>query len=253
MGTAIQTLFVGLNKSKVIITPKPTADVVIPYLSSKTTYCSLKTRYRTHQFHQRVRAKQVLATQAVSSDVKDAEVSSPQFDDFSVTTTSTDKDNEIKISVEVFGAKTEAIFNNVFSKMVAAAQPIPGFQRTKGGKFPRKLRSAGLCPSWLQLSLSVVLVCRQLPVDPIYIFCFLLLDAQPRDVPREILLEILGHTKVYKQVIKKVINSTIAEYVEKEGLAVSKDLRVEQSFEDLQAAFEPGDNFRFDAVVITSN
>lgn len=36
-----------------------------------------------------------------------------------------------------------------------------------------------------------------------------------------------------------------------EGLAVSKDLRVEQSFEDLEAAFEPGGNFRFDAVVVT--
>lgn len=31
------------------------------------------------------------------TDVKDAKVSSPQFDDFSVTTTSTDKDNEIKV------------------------------------------------------------------------------------------------------------------------------------------------------------
>ncbi|KAM7489616.1 hypothetical protein LguiB_027100 [Lonicera macranthoides] len=195
MGTAIQTLFVGLNP-KVIITPKPTADVLTPYLSSKTTYCSLKTRYRTHQFHQRVRAKQVLATQAVSSDVKDAEVSSPQFDDFFVTTTSTDKDNEIKISVEVFGAKTEAIFNNVFSKMVAAAQPIPGFQRTKGGKFFSNTQYNAGDPSNLTGKLD-----------------------------------------------GKAI----------EGLAVSKDLKVEQSFEDLQAAFEPGDNFRFDAVVITSN
>lgn len=36
--------------------------------------------------------------------------------------------------MEVSGAKTEAIFDDVFSKMVAAAQPIPGFRREKGGE-----------------------------------------------------------------------------------------------------------------------
>lgn len=39
-----------------------------------------------------------------------------------------------QLSVEVSGAKTEAIFDDVFSKMVAAAQPIPGFRRVKGGE-----------------------------------------------------------------------------------------------------------------------
>ena len=34
-----------------------------------------------------------------------------------------------------------------------------------------------------------------------------------------------------------------------EGLEVRKDLRVEQSFEDLEDAFEAGENFRFDAVI----
>lgn len=34
-----------------------------------------------------------------------------------------------------------------------------------------------------------------------------------------------------------------------EGLTVSKDLLVEQSFEDLEEIFEPGDEFRFDAIV----
>lgn len=34
-----------------------------------------------------------------------------------------------------------------------------------------------------------------------------------------------------------------------EGIKVSKDLRVEQSFEDLENEFEPGEEFRFDAVV----
>ncbi|KAF2321952.1 hypothetical protein GH714_004793 [Hevea brasiliensis] len=68
-------------------------------------------------------------------------------------------------------------------------------------------------------------------------------------IPRDILLEVLGPSKVYKEVIKKVINSTVAEYVEKEGLKVSKDLRVEQSFEDLEDTFEPDEEFSFDAVL----
>ncbi|XVF37603.1 hypothetical protein REPUB_Repub20aG0023900 [Reevesia pubescens] len=122
---------------------------------------------------------------------------SSQFEDFTVTTTSTKENRELKIRVEVSGAKTRAIFNDVFDKMVAAAQPIPGFRR----------------------------------------------------IPRDILLEVLGASKVYKQVITKVINSTVAEYVEKESLAVTKDLRVVQSFEDLEEMFEPDENFSFDAVI----
>lgn len=39
-----------------------------------------------------------------------------------------------QVSVEVSGSKTRAIFDDVFDKMVAAAQPIPGFRRVKGGK-----------------------------------------------------------------------------------------------------------------------
>uniref|UniRef100_A0A6N2M4U2 peptidylprolyl isomerase n=1 Tax=Salix viminalis TaxID=40686 RepID=A0A6N2M4U2_SALVM len=69
------------------------------------------------------------------------------------------------------------------------------------------------------------------------------------DIPRDILLEVLGPSKVYKEVIKKVINSTVSEYVDKEGLKVIKDLRVEQSFEDLEDAFEPDEKFSFDAVI----
>lgn len=34
-----------------------------------------------------------------------------------------------------------------------------------------------------------------------------------------------------------------------EGLSVGKDLQIEQSLEDLEAEFEPGAKFRFDAVV----
>ncbi|XP_022155449.1 uncharacterized protein LOC111022592 isoform X2 [Momordica charantia] len=69
------------------------------------------------------------------------------------------------------------------------------------------------------------------------------------NIPRDILLEILGPSRVYKQVIKKVINSTVAAYVEKEALKVGKDLRIEQSYEDLEDQFEPDENFFFDAII----
>ncbi|KAK2979359.1 hypothetical protein RJ640_018439 [Escallonia rubra] len=163
--------------------------------------------YRAQQFCERTSAKH-FAIQAVSAGakpgVKDSEVSSSRFEGFSVST-STNKGDELKIGIEVSGGKTEEIFDLVFSNMVADAQPIPGFRRTKGGKTP--------------------------------------------DIPRDILLQVLGPSKVYREVIKKVINSTIAEYIRREGLKVSKDLRVEQSFEDLESEFEPGDAFRFDATV----
>lgn len=137
------------------------------------------------------------------SDVEDVGVSC-DFGDFSVTNNGTGN-GELKVRVEVSEAKTRAIFNDVFDKMVAAAQPIPGFRRVKGGKTP--------------------------------------------DIPRDILLEVLGPTNVYKKVIKKVINSTLAEYVEKEGLKVSKNLRIEQRFEDLEELFDSDERFSFDAVL----
>lgn len=65
-------------------------------------------------------------------------------------------------------------------------------------------------------------------------------------------MEILGPSNVYEQVIKKVINVTVAEYVAKECSTVGKDLRVLQSFEELEAQFEPGDIFTFDAVISVS-
>uniref|UniRef100_A0A7N2MSS9 peptidylprolyl isomerase n=1 Tax=Quercus lobata TaxID=97700 RepID=A0A7N2MSS9_QUELO len=167
---------------------------------------------RIHKYHP--------AVCAVISGVKDVGVSSSQFDDFSVAATSTSNGRELKISVEIFGAKTQAIFDNVFDKMVAAAQPIPGFRRVKGVDYR---------------TLSRVLCHKR------EFLCKL--------IPNDILLEVLGPSKVYEQVIKEVINSTIAEYVEKEGLKVCKDLRVEQSFEDLEATFEAGQKFSFDVVI----
>ncbi|XP_072084784.1 uncharacterized protein [Arachis hypogaea] len=136
--------------------------------------------------------------------LSDAEITCAQFEEFSVSVGDISDSKELKISIKVSGSKTQQIFDDVFGKMVAAAQPIPGFRRVKGGEV---------------------------------------------SIPKEILLEVLGPSRVYKEVIKKIINSTVAEYVEKEQLMVSTNLRVEQSFEDLKSTFEEGQQFSFDAVV----
>ncbi|MED6172582.1 hypothetical protein PIB30_051403 [Stylosanthes scabra] len=73
------------------------------------------------------------------------------------------------------------------------------------------------------------------PAPLLVCFCAILL------IPKENLLEVLGPSRVYKEVIKKIINSSVAEYMEKEWLMVSTNLRVEQSFEDLECRFEVGE------------
>lgn len=69
------------------------------------------------------------------------------------------------------------------------------------------------------------------------------------DVPKEVALHLIGPSKVKKAAIKKIINRAVAEYVEKENLDASKNLKVLQSYEELEAAFEPGKEFCFDAAV----
>ncbi|ONK72478.1 uncharacterized protein A4U43_C04F19850 [Asparagus officinalis] len=81
-----------------------------------------------------------------------------------------------EVRVDASGSKTQAIFDDVFSKLVEAAQPIPGFKRLKGG--------------------------------------------------------IMSHFAMLQ-----------------EGLKVSKDLRVEQSYEELEQIFVPGKEFGFDAAI----
>ncbi|KAK8972444.1 hypothetical protein V6N11_018631 [Hibiscus sabdariffa] len=197
-----KTLCLGLNPK--IGSYKQEKGVFFPNLSCNRACFPPQIRYRALKFHGRERRECLHPARAISSDVEAVGVSS-QFEDFTVTTSSKES-QELKIRVEVSGAKTRAIFNDVFDKMVADAQPIPGFRRVKGGKTP--------------------------------------------NIPREILLEVLGASNVYRQVIKKVINSTVAEYVEKENLTVGKDLRVEQSIEDLEEMFEPDEIFCFDAVIL---
>ncbi|XVF84315.1 hypothetical protein PTKIN_Ptkin17bG0026900 [Pterospermum kingtungense] len=129
MEIAVKTLWLGLNPK--IISYKQVENVLFPSLSCKRVCFPLQRRYRALKFHGRERQVCLHSTHAVSSDVEDDGVSS-QFEDFTVTTTSTTESRELKIRVEVSGTKTRAIFNDVFDKMVDAAQPIPGFRRVKG-------------------------------------------------------------------------------------------------------------------------
>ncbi|XP_051152624.1 uncharacterized protein LOC127266421 isoform X2 [Andrographis paniculata] len=115
------------------------AGVSIPCQYFSRGYFSAETSYRARQYLQRSSNK---AIEAVVPGVNDDEIlssSSPSFsiDDFTVTATSSaDKDDQLKIAVEVSGSKTQEIYDVVFSKMVDDAQPIPGFRRVKGGKTP---------------------------------------------------------------------------------------------------------------------
>ncbi|XP_020548306.1 uncharacterized protein LOC105158788 isoform X2 [Sesamum indicum] len=69
---------------------------------------------------------------AVGSDEKDNAIS---IKDFEIVVESKG-DDKMQITVEVSGFKTQEIYDEVFSKMVDDAQPIPGFRRVKGGKTP---------------------------------------------------------------------------------------------------------------------
>ncbi|KAM3258917.1 hypothetical protein ACQJBY_050590 [Aegilops geniculata] len=126
------------------------------------------------------------------------------FKDFHVSVL-TEEDGVIEIRVTVSSKMTDSVFEKVLSKHIAAAQPLPGFRRLKGGKTP--------------------------------------------NVPKEVALHLIGPSKVKKAAIKKIINRAVAEYVEKENLDASKNLKVLQSYEELEATFEPGKEFCFDAAV----
>ncbi|VAI19826.1 uncharacterized protein [Triticum aestivum] len=126
------------------------------------------------------------------------------FKDFHVSVL-TEEDGVIEIRVTVSSKMTVSVFEKVLSKHIAAAQPLPGFRRLKGGKTP--------------------------------------------NVPKEVALHLIGPSKVKKAAIKKIINRAVAEYVEKENLDASKNLKVLQSYEELEATFEPGKEFCFDAAV----
>ncbi|XP_020517860.1 uncharacterized protein LOC18425752 isoform X5 [Amborella trichopoda] len=123
---------------------------------------------------------------AITPGVENVDISTSASENFAVVA-NVSKAREIKMKVVVSGAKTQKIFDEVFSKLVEAAQPIPGFRRVKG----------------------VLLFSRFLGMD------------------------ILGYSGKTPD----------------EELRVTEDLRVDQSFEELEASFEPGNEFSFDGAV----
>ncbi|XP_044498348.1 uncharacterized protein LOC123220297 isoform X4 [Mangifera indica] len=175
MEIAVKPFLIGVNPrvnnaNFTTLYHKHMVNVSAPTVSSKRARFGPRRNCKTPELSTRSH-KYCSSVFAVLSGVEDVSVSSSQFDDFLVTISGTDDTRKLKVSVEVSGTKTRAIFDDVFDKMVAEAQPIPGFRRVKGGKTPN------------------------------------------------------------------------------EGLKVSTDLRVEQSFEDLEDMFEPDEKFSFDAVI----
>ncbi|XP_043710042.1 uncharacterized protein LOC122658941 [Telopea speciosissima] len=167
MELAVQTLSFSSLISPKTTCQKKIMDIGISRCFPRQASCSLGMTNIVPKYFSRTSCRFFASASAVSAE----NVSAAPFEDFSVTTTTTSKATELKIKVDVYGAKTQAIFDDVFSEMVSAAQPIPGFQRVKGGKTPNK------------------------------------------------------------------------------GLKVTSDLRVNQSFEELESTFEPGEAFSFDAVI----
>lgn len=128
--SALTLFFTPLNPT--ILARRQKVDAAIPILSLKGTDVSLKKQHNAKQLCERAYPQKLFAVCAVSSGVEDIEVSRSEYDDFSLTIDAR-KGNELKISIEVSGDKTQKIFDAVFSQMVADAQPIPGFRRVKGG------------------------------------------------------------------------------------------------------------------------
>ncbi|KAL6845960.1 hypothetical protein ACP4OV_023408 [Aristida adscensionis] len=185
--------------------------------------CALGLQPQHRLFHRLspITCSMVLNTQPSQSSTENPAESSVSFNDFCVSVCA-EEDGVIKIRVTVSGTLTDSIFDKVFTKSVSAAQPLPGFRRKKG-----------------------VVTLLALPST----WCYLNCSGKNPDIPKEVALHLIGPSKVKKETIKKIINKTVAEYVQKEGLNASKNLKVQQSYEELEAAFEPGQEFCFDAAV----
>ncbi|XP_012829927.1 PREDICTED: uncharacterized protein LOC105951080 [Erythranthe guttata] len=120
----------------VITSDRQFADVFVPCRFSKGRCFSLKMGYTTHQTSTSSTANAGVRPVVVSGVDGVKVSSSSSVEEFSFTATSSDKDDELKITVEVSGTKTQEIYDQFFAKMVEDAQPIPGFRKVKGGKTP---------------------------------------------------------------------------------------------------------------------
>ncbi|CAL9782387.1 unnamed protein product [Musa acuminata subsp. burmannicoides] len=73
------------------------------------------------------------------------------------------------------------------------------------------------------------------------------------NVPKSFLLQMLGRDRVTKFLIQEIVGITIGDYVKKENLKVKSQFKTIQTAEELEAAFTPGSEFGFNAVVDVEN
>ncbi|XP_061373036.1 uncharacterized protein LOC133315415 isoform X2 [Gastrolobium bilobum] len=131
MHVASQTFILNLTPQMTGYKQRVDEPIVLSQ-NCRRSSLSLKLRHGERNILKREHIK-CLPTASVLSD---AQISSTQFEEFSVSVADINDVKELKMRVEVSGNKTQRIFDDVLKKMVAAAQPIPGFRRIKGGKTP---------------------------------------------------------------------------------------------------------------------
>ncbi|XP_024395676.1 uncharacterized protein [Physcomitrium patens] len=68
-------------------------------------------------------------------------------------------------------------------------------------------------------------------------------------VPTSVLLNMMGVSRVRKFVIEEIVRTVLVEYVEQEGIKAKKNLATDKTADELNAIFEPGQEFGFDATL----
>jgi FKBP-type peptidyl-prolyl cis-trans isomerase (trigger factor) len=68
-------------------------------------------------------------------------------------------------------------------------------------------------------------------------------------VPLNVIYQLMGPKLVRKFVIEEILKATLNDYVQKEGIKVKNELKTDQSSDQLDAEFEPGKEFGFDATL----
>ncbi|CAM6084577.1 unnamed protein product [Calypogeia fissa] len=68
-------------------------------------------------------------------------------------------------------------------------------------------------------------------------------------VPLNVIYQLMGPRLVRKFVIEEILKATLNDYVQKEGIKVKNELKTDQSSDELDAQFEPGKEFGFNATL----
>lgn len=68
-------------------------------------------------------------------------------------------------------------------------------------------------------------------------------------VPRDVLYQMLGPSRVDRFIVEETVTSTVLDHVKREDIKVKKDFKTVQSTDELIAAFKPGEEFGFEAIL----